>query len=141
MVSVDYTLIIQIINFLFLIWALNLVLYRPIRRIIAQRNEKIAGLETGIGKNEQDVEEKDQAIRDGIRQAREKGVEAKEALENEAREKEKEKVAQINEKAREELNRVREQVSRDMEAARRSLEGEVDRFADEISQKILGRAV
>jgi len=140
MVNVNFTLFIQIINFIFLIWALNLVLYRPIRQIISQRNEKIEGLETGIENFEQDVLDKDRAIKMGIKQAREKGVEQKDAFENEARELEKEKIARINENARQELARIREQVGQEMEAARQSLDAEVDQFANEISQKILGRA-
>ena len=141
MVNVNYSLIIQIINFIFLIWALNLVLYRPIRRVIHQRNEKVEGLEEGIKNYEQDVVDKDKAISDGIKQAREKGAEEKEALENEAREQEKQKIAEIHEKARQEIEQVREQIGRDMDATRQSLETEVDQFADEISQKILGRSV
>ena len=141
MVNVNYSLIIQIINFIFLIWALNLVLYRPIRRVIHQRNEKVEGLEEGIKNYEQDVVDKDKAISDGIKQAREKGVQEKEALESEAREQEKQKIAEIHEKARQELEQVREQIGRDMDATRQSLETEVDQFADEISQKILGRSV
>ncbi len=141
MVSIDYTLIIQIINFVVLIWALNLVLYRPIRGIINQRTEKVEGLETGIERFEQDVVDKDQAIKDGLKEARTKGVQEKETLENEAKELEKQKIEEINERARQDLAKVREQIARDMESARQSLEAEVDKFADDISQKILGRAV
>ncbi|MEZ4566961.1 MAG: ATP synthase F0 subunit B [Desulfobacterales bacterium] len=65
MVSLNGTVVIQIINFLFLIWALNAVLYKPIRRILAQRNEKIFGLENGIDESESKVREKDQALKSG----------------------------------------------------------------------------
>jgi membrane protein implicated in regulation of membrane protease activity len=41
----DWTVGIQIINFLLIIWILNLILYRPIRNIVRQRKEKIDGLE------------------------------------------------------------------------------------------------
>ena len=33
----DASVIIQIINFLFLIWVLNLIIYKPIRNIFIQR--------------------------------------------------------------------------------------------------------
>jgi len=141
MVSIDYTLFIQIINFVVLIWALNLVLYRPIRGIINQRTEKVDGLETGIESFEQDVVDKDQAIKDGLKEARAKGVEQKEALENEAKALEKEKIEEINERSRQDLSKVRGQIAKDMDSARQALEAEVDKFADDISQKILGRAV
>ena len=45
MVNVDVSLLIQIINFIVLIWVLNLVLYKPIRNILIQRKEKVANLE------------------------------------------------------------------------------------------------
>jgi len=48
MIKVDMSFIIQIINFLFLIWALNVVLYRPIRGILARRYEKVSGLERRV---------------------------------------------------------------------------------------------
>ena len=36
----DASVIIQIINFLFLIWVLNLIIFKPIRNILIQRKEK-----------------------------------------------------------------------------------------------------
>lgn len=141
MVSLDYTVFIQIINFLFLIWALNTVLYKPIRNILSQRKEKISGLEEGIDRSEQGAVEKDQAFKMGIKAAREKGNREKEAYENEARQEELKLIEQINEKARADLAAVKEKVARDAEQARQALLKEVDGFATEISRRILGRAV
>ena len=45
MIKIDYSLIIQIINFLFLIWVLNSLVFRPIRNILTQRRDKIDGME------------------------------------------------------------------------------------------------
>ncbi len=44
----DWTVIIQIANFLFLILALNLLLYRPIRRILRERRDKFKAMESAI---------------------------------------------------------------------------------------------
>jgi len=44
----DASVFIQIINFLFLIWVLNLIIYKPIRNILIQRKEKFSGLEADI---------------------------------------------------------------------------------------------
>ncbi len=46
----DWTVGIQIINFLIILWILNLILYRPIRNILRQRKEKIDGLEDDVSK-------------------------------------------------------------------------------------------
>lgn len=141
MVSLDSTVFIQIINFLFLIWALNAVLYKPIRSILSQRKEKIAGLEEGIDRSEQGVVEKDQALKLGIKAAREKGNREKEAHENEARQEELKLIEKINEKARADLAEVKERIAREADQARQALLNEVDGFAAEISRRILGRAV
>jgi F-type H+-transporting ATPase subunit b len=141
MVSLDSTVFIQVINFLFLIWALNTVLYKPIRKILSQRKEKIAGLEDGIDRSEQGAIEKDQALKLGIKAAREKGNREKEVLENEARQEEIKLIEKINEKGRADLAEIRERIVRETEQARKTLLKEVDGFAAEISRRILGRAV
>jgi len=141
MVSLDSTVFIQIINFLFLIWALNTVLYKPIRKILSQRNEKISGLEEGIERSGQGAIEKDMALKLGIKEAREKGNREKEALENEARQEEMQLIEKINEKARADLAEIRERIVRETEHARQLLLKEVDGFAAEISRRILGRTV
>lgn len=140
MVNLDWTVSIQIINFLILIWALNMVMYKPIRQILSQRNEKITGLENGIDQSEQKAEDKDQALKAGIRQARENGLKEKEALENDARAEEKKIIEKINDKARADLAEIRERIVQEAEEARLSLLKEVDGFAEEISRRILGRA-
>ncbi|MDA8403804.1 MAG: ATP synthase F0 subunit B [Desulfobacteraceae bacterium] len=141
MVSLNSTVFIQIINFLFLIWALNIVLYKPIRNILSQRKEKIAGLEDGIDRFQQGALEKDQAYKLGIKAAREKGNREKEAHENEARQEEIKLIEKINEKARADMAEVRERVVRETDQARQALLKEVDGFAAEISRRILGRTI
>jgi len=141
MVSLDSTVIIQIINFLILIWALNTVLYKPVRRILSQRNEKISGLENGIDQSEQNATEKDLALKSGIKQARENGLREKEAFENEGRAEEKKIIEKINDKARADLAEIRERIAQEAKEARQALLKEVDGYAEEISRRILGRAV
>ena len=76
----DGSVIIQIANFLLIIWILNLILYRPIRNILRQRKEKIEGLELSIETYNQDAKEKDGAFASGIKEARIKGLKEKETL-------------------------------------------------------------
>jgi F-type H+-transporting ATPase subunit b len=141
MISVDYSVFIQIFNFLFLIWILNKVLYRPIRDMLAKRKERVAGLEDGITSSLQEAEAKDAQFSEGIRSARAKGVAQKDKLIHEAEEEEKAIVRQINEKAQAEMAKVREKIAKDAEGVRQALLQEVDTFANEIGEKILGRAV
>jgi F-type H+-transporting ATPase subunit b len=137
----DGSFIIQIVNFVFLIFILNILLYRPIRKIIAQRKEKVSGLELAIQTAENDAVEKDQAVALGIKEARAKGLKAKDALLDEASQEEKKIIADINQRAQSRLNEMRTQIANDAEKAKGSLREQIDEFADEISVKILGRAL
>ena len=137
----DGSLIIQIANFLLIIWILNLILYRPIRNILRQRKEKIEGLELRIETYNEDAQKKDDAFASGIQEARAKGLKEKETLLQAAAEEEKQIIANVNTQAQAELVEIREKIVKDAEAARASLQEKVDEFANDICQKILGRKV
>jgi len=137
----DWTLLVQIANFLILIWVLNLILFRPIRNVLIRRREKVNGLEDSIEVSRRDVQEKEEAFAAGIRDARMKGLEKKEALMAEAAEEEKKILAKINEKAQADLAEVREQLAGEKESARAELMQKIEDFAQTIGHKILGRAI
>jgi F-type H+-transporting ATPase subunit b len=141
MISVDGSLFIQIVNFVFLIWILNIVLYKPIRKILLQRKEKISGIEKNIQTSLRDAKEKDASLLAGIKAARELGLKEKEALLNSAAEDEEKIIKAIQKKAEEELIKIRKQIEKDAESARVVLQEEIDNFAEAIGQKILGRSV
>ncbi|MGD1973308.1 MAG: ATP synthase F0 subunit B [Desulfobacterales bacterium] len=137
----DGSIIIQIVNFLFAIWVLNVLLYKPIRKILTQRKEKVSGLELAIETSNKDVKEKDDAFAAGIKEARTKGFKEKDALLQQAADEEKSILDDINRKAQAELAEIRDQIKNDAEVARESLQAQIGDFANQISQKILGRAV
>jgi F-type H+-transporting ATPase subunit b len=137
----DGSLFVQIANFLIIIWALNLILYKPIRKILIQRKEKISSLEQNIEKLDQNAKDKDDAFISGIKTARGKGLVEKEALLKEAAEEERKIIEEINQKAQANLAEIREKIAKDAEDVRLALQKEVDTFANAISEKILGRAV
>ncbi len=137
----DSSVVIQVVNFIFLIWVLNIILYKPIRKIVAERKNKVEGLESRITSLNQDALEKDQAYGSGIKDARTKGLADKEAMIQSAEEEEKRVVREITEKAQADLTEIRKKIIADTEKVKTILQKEVDTFAAEIGQKILGRAV
>ncbi|GMQ79633.1 MAG: hypothetical protein BMS9Abin03_059 [Thermodesulfobacteriota bacterium] len=137
----DISLIVQIVNFLIIIWILNIILYRPIRKILIQRKEKITSFEQNIEKLNEDAAGKDKAFLSGIKDARARGLNEKEVLLKEGTEEEKKIIEQINQKAQANLAEVREKIAKDAQNVRASLHKEMDTFANAISEKILGRAV
>lgn len=137
----DASVFVQIVNFVLLVILLNMVLYKPIRGILAERKAKVEGLEEVITSSESGVREKEDEFNSRIREARSKGVAVKDALVEGASTEEKKILGEINEKAQADLAEVREKIAKDVEGVRKSLEAEVKTFANSICEKILGRAV
>ncbi|MGD2029672.1 MAG: ATP synthase F0 subunit B [Desulfobacterales bacterium] len=137
----DWTLFVQIANFLVIIWVLNIILFRPIRNILIQRKEKITSLEQNIETSDSKAKEKNEAFDSGIRDARSKALNEKNALLQEAADQEKEIIDKINQKAQADLAEVRKKIAKDAEAVSASLQKEIDSFASAIGEKILGRAL
>ncbi|MCD6224981.1 MAG: ATPase [Deltaproteobacteria bacterium] len=141
MVSLDVSLIIQIVNFVLLIWLLNILLYKPIRRIVLERKNKFAGIERKIGTLNGSARDAEDTYALGVKDARAKGLKKKNAFLAVATEEEKEIIDKINKTAQENLAEVREKIVRDAESVRASLQKELATFTDAIGEKILGRAV
>jgi F-type H+-transporting ATPase subunit b len=137
----DASVFIQIVNFVFLIWALNVFLYKPIRNILLKRKQKSDGLQKSIDDCHVDAKEKENAWASGIKDARAKGLGLKDALIQGASEQEKAIIAKINETASQDLNEIRKKIARDVDDVRAVLHKEIGTFADAIGQKILGRVV
>jgi len=137
----DWTLWVQMANFLIIVWVLNIILYKPIRNILIQRKEKITNLEQNTETLNKEANEKGDAFDSGIKDARAKGLNEKNVLLKEAADEEKEIIEKINQRAQEDLAEVREKIAKDVESVRASLQKEIDKFAGAIGEKILGRAV
>jgi F-type H+-transporting ATPase subunit b len=137
----DKSLFIQIVNFLVIIWILNVLLYKPIRKILIQRQEKFTNLEQNIDTLNNEAQNKDDAYASGIHEARIQGLKQKEALLQAAADEEREIIEEINKKAQDNFAAVREKIAKDTESVRESLQQEIDAFSNAISERILGRAV
>ena len=136
----DISLVYQMINFLVLLFVLNLVLYNPIRNVLLERKAKIEGMQDGAEKAQSDLVAGEDAYNNGLKQARSKGLKGKEAFIEEASKEEKEIIDRINKKAQANFADIKKQVAQETEQARKALEAEVDVYAKAIGEKILGRA-
>ena len=141
MINVDGSVFIQIANFIFLIWVMNMILYKPIRKALLQRKEKVSDLERSIADFNIHALEKENAFASGIKEARANGLKEKQSLIQSGSDEEKNVIENINKKAQAELIKSREKIAKDAESVRVSLQKELDTFVNAIGQKILGRAV
>lgn len=136
----DGSALIQMVNFLILLFVLNQVLFRPIRNVLIERKAKIDGMRSDAEKAANNMVAGEETYKNGLRSARTEGLSQKEAFVEEANQEEKEIIDRINKKAQANLAEIKEQVAAETEQARKVLDGEVEAFAKSIGEKILGRA-
>jgi F-type H+-transporting ATPase subunit b len=136
----DISMVYQMTNFLILLFVLNLVLYKPIRNVLLERKAKIEGMQKGAQKASSDLVAGEDTYKNGLKQARSKGLKEKESFIEEASKEEKEIIDRINKKAQANLAEIKKQVADETGQARKVLEGEVEAYAKAIGEKILGRA-
>jgi F-type H+-transporting ATPase subunit b len=137
----DWTLFLQMGNFILLILILNAILYKPIRQMLIERKKKIQGYKEEVDGLKQGATESEQTFQGKMSEARQQGVQEKEALKQAGEEEQRRLTAEITEKAQAELAAVCAQIAKDAEDARRGLEKEIKVFSGAIAEKILGRAV
>jgi F-type H+-transporting ATPase subunit b len=141
MLNIDYTLIIQIANFLFLLFILNILLYKPIRQILSQRKEEIDSFVGMIGEFEDKSAQSSKALEENKAEATKDGLKEKEALKGEGSDQEKSLLKAATSESSEKLDQARDEIAASMVSARQTLEKELGRFSRELAQKILGRSV
>ncbi len=135
----DFTLFIQMANFLILLFILNIFLYKPIRGIIEKRNKEINNLGSLIEKMKREVEEREKSIKEMLIQARKEGILQKESLKEEASNYEKELLKETYKKIEEKFIKAKEELEKKLETIRRELQKEVEILSIELAERILGR--
>jgi len=141
MIDINVSLFIQMANFLIFLFLMNLVLYRPIRRVVAQRKRLISERQQGIESLEAQAQaallEHDRKLQD----ARRAGVQRIQELKAAGYEQEKELLRQSSEQTAATVQELREKIQKDIAAARMELEQQVKSFSADLAQKILGRKI
>ena len=84
MISINATLVVQLINFLVLIWILNRLLFRPIFRIMQDRQDTVDKAKVRFRTLKDEVESKSQTIEAELRKARAQASETGQQIKSEA---------------------------------------------------------
>jgi F-type H+-transporting ATPase subunit b len=141
LVSLDYSLGIQIVNFLLLIFILNVLLYKPILGMIDRRKKQLEESESEIKRLQESVEQKMAAYEEKLRQAKAAAVEQKTQIIGQGAEEAK----TVIEAVRAELPGIMEdfhvQLDGEIAAARGILSDQSQKLSVEIAEKVLGRSL
>lgn len=139
MIAIDWTLYAQIINFLLLVFLLNMVLFRPIRNAIRDRQAKLLAQEAEINLLMDQGRSLEDEIKEKLAAARREGAGARENLKQEGAQAEASLLEEVKHQVDVEWATVEKKIKADMTKARQSLKKEAQTFAQLLATKILGR--
>jgi len=141
MIDIDKTLLIQIINFLVLLIALNFILFKPIRQIMLEREQ---GISSAFG-DAKTAQERMQGLLDNytvsLADAKQKAAATYNTLYQQGIDAQRDMIAAERAKAGEMLDKARAEILTASAAARADLRKEAERLSQEITSRLLGRAV
>lgn len=141
MVSLDYTILIQMINFLFLLFVLNLFLYKPILGIMDKRKKSFQDTEDEVKRINLTIEERMAAYEEKVRLAKLDALNQKNEILKEGSEQAKSVIDAARGEIPGMMDQFHEKMNKEVTEARRVLTGESGKISVDIAEKLLGRSI
>lgn len=141
MINLDLAFVIQIINFLVLVLVLNVFLYKPIRKALADRDTQINGARARAAEVDKDVQEKMALYEARLREVKAKAGEERNVLRKEAMVEESEILDKARREATESLVTIKNRVAKEATDAKVLLREQARALSLEICEKVLGRSL
>ncbi len=141
MIMPDYTLFLQLANFLFLLFILNIILYKPVRQILGKRKAEVDGLQQSVSELEGKASRFAGELEEDKAKARKTGYQEKENLKSQGLEEEKALLKEASTASGERLGQAKAELGKKLAEARGALDTELSLFSKELAEKILGRSV
>ncbi len=141
MITIDETMVIHIINILFLIVIMNAILYKPIRTILAERDKKLQALGSDIDNFNKNAKLRQEDIERKLADARRTAKDKFEAARSEGQAAANESLGAIRSEVAAGKDAQLKAIKEEMAAARTQLQAQVEGFAADMAGKILGRSI
>ncbi len=141
MIDINVSLFYQLANFIVLLIALNFILFKPIRQIMQEREQ---GISSSFG-DAKAAQERMQTLLEqynsSLADAKQKATATFNAMYQQGLDAQRDMIAAERTKAGEMLDKARADVAASANTARAELKQEAQRLSQEITSKLLGRAV
>ncbi|MFO7802351.1 MAG: F0F1 ATP synthase subunit B [Desulfovermiculus sp.] len=140
MIELNITLFIQLVNFLILLALLNVVIYKPIRGIVKQRQAKMSNDLTEVERFNEQAQAKLADYQAALDQARREAGDVRESQKKEAVAEEKDILSAASQEGSQMLNAAREDIEAQSQEARKALNQQVKKYAKLVTDKVLVKA-
>ncbi|GAB6887313.1 hypothetical protein JCM13304A_08110 [Desulfothermus okinawensis JCM 13304] len=137
MIELNITFFIQLVNFLILLAVLNLILYRPIRGILKQRQERLSGYLSDIEQFNEQAGEKLKNYEEQLNQARVEASKLKNDFKAEGVKEEQVVLTKAKEEAQAKLMAAREDLEKQVSSVKQELLAKVDEYANMVAQRVM----
>ncbi|MBE0574692.1 MAG: ATP synthase F0 subunit B [Desulfuromonadales bacterium] len=141
MIKLDWTLLLQFVNFMILMAVLNALLFKPLRAALQARRDAVEGSRAKVQDIDEQVHAQIVRYEAQLQEARLRGAQERASLRKTAQEEEARILGGANQASAEKLQTIKEQIQVEAGAARKALRNETEALAKEIAGKVLGRAV
>lgn len=141
MVSLDYTILIQMTNFVLLLFILNLLLYKPILGIMDKRKKSFQDTEDEVKRINLTIEERMAAYEEKVRLAKLDALNQKNEILKEGSEQAKSVIDAARGEIPGLMDQFHEKMNKEVTEARRVLAGESRKISVDIAEKLLGRSI
>ena len=141
MINLDLAFVFQLVNFLVLVLILNAFLYKPLRKVLADRSEQFRSAKEKAEQVDLEVQEKMAQYESRLREIKAKAAEERAAKIKEAQAEEAALVEKSRSEAAASLAGIKSRVAAEAAAARELLKVQSRELSLEICEKVLGRSL
>jgi F-type H+-transporting ATPase subunit b len=137
----DYTIFIQMVTFLALIFILNILLYKPILSVIERRKKHLAELENEINLFNESVDKRAAEYEEKLKLAKTNASELKKEIIKEGADQAKDIIDAVRNEIPLLMQEFQQKMDKEIQVARQTLDSQSRKLSLEIAQKVMGRAV
>ena len=141
MIDINISLLYQLINFIVLLIALNFILFKPIRQIMQEREQGISSALEDAKAAQNRMQSLLENYNASLAESKQKATTAYNAIYQQGLDAQRDMISAERTKAGEMLDKARAEIAAAANSARADLKKEAERLSQDITSKLLGRAV
>ena len=139
MIDINLTIVIQVVQFLLLLFILNRFLFRPTINLIEEREQKITTWKEETENFHESMQERLQGYENQILEAKAQAQEQQELVTVELQKEEDKKLDAVSEEAVRIVASTREKLQEETELLRGQLREQAEEMSQLVAEKVLGR--
>ena len=141
MIEINLTIVIQVLQFLILVFVLNRLLFRPISEVIAEREGKISAWEENTRNSQETARLRLESYERQLKEERARAQEGQQQLIKALKEKEEDNLQTVSDEATQLVASTQQAIAEETERLRVELRQQAVELSQMLTEKVLGRKV